>query len=692
MQQPSSFRNLFSRIFPRKHTANETKNFDIKQWEHLSPEQKIKLTDQHLAQGEIALLNDDLSALEHFESAASISPNQFEVWYRQGLSFFDYGMRFKKEKALLIASRYFKLASQISSDRFELWAIWGSVLLQLGLAYNEHHYYLESKEKLQRAIDFNRAVSKNVLASVYWDYGLVWTELAQRSGEAVDIRLSIQAFQTSLEYQETPPPEFLNDCGNAYLQMGLLINDPRLYLQAVDYLLRAIKSDQTYIDGWISLANAYSQLYINTLDEHYATKANECYEHLCQCEPTNSDHWLGWAQILSESGKQNRDSKKICLAIEKCIRSHSINPEQALLLSQWVESLAELGVLSNRLDLLIEAEEKILKATDQFPDDPDLWLAYGLCMTAFGQYYADPTYFEQAIEKLQFGLSLDRTHAEIWHALAVAHLKTAHLTNDLDMIERSTRFFARAIDLKPSCPSLIFDSANAYLLAFELHDDEAELDHALKLYESLLQNQKEALLNHPEWMFQYAIALEWLGENTDDDNHYIRAIDLYFHVLLLEPETPKIHFHIGVCLTRLYESSLENEYLKRALHHFRFALKQDEEDDEVWLEWGIACIILGTQAHDPQITNQCFTDAEQKLLRAGQLGHLSAYYNLAGLYSITSRYAEAMEFLQKAEKSNVLPPIEEMLDDEWLDNLKQTEIFAQFLANLETRHRNGPSD
>jgi|GEM_PF-319202 len=692
MLQTYSFRKMFSRFFPRRAVIDNLTDADPKQWEHLPVGQKAELADQYLSLGEIALLNDNLAALGYFESAAQLAPENFATWYREGRAFFDYGMLQDKEKALLIASRNFKLAAQLAADRFEVWACWGSVLLQLGIAYNEHHFYLEAKEKLQRAIDLGKSMPRRMLAQLYWDYGLVWTELAQHSGEAVDVRLSIQAFQTAMNYQDALPPNFLNDCGNAYLQMGLLINDSRLYLQAVDLLKNAVAANPHYSEGWLSLANAYSQLYINTMDERYVSLANDCYAHLCQDSSDNAESWLGWAQLLGESGLRNRDPKKLSLSIEKCARCHAIDPDHPALLCQWVESLSELGKLTNRLDLLIEAENKILHSTDQYPDDPDLWHAYGICMIAFGHYYHDPDYFESAIEKLQYGLSLDRTHAEIWHALASAHSEVANLTDDPDLIERSIRFFSRAMDLKPACPSLIFDAANAYLLSFELCDQYKYLDQAIVLYESLLQNQKEALLNHPEWLFKYATALQWLGNFTDEDTHYVRALDLYFNVLLLDPETPKIHFHIALCLRHIGESCGEAEYFRRALHHFRFALRQDEEDEEVWLEWGLASILLAHHSLDQETVDQSYADAEEKIIRAGQLGNQSAYYNLACLYSIVSRFEDAIELLRKALKADALPSIEEMIDDEWLDNLRQTEQFAQFLSSLETKHGQGSAE
>lgn len=678
-------RRMVLRFFPRKAGLG---NFP-KHWEQLSADQKKDLAERSLAAGELALLNDDLSGIAHFEAAATLSIENPDVWYREGRAFFEYGIGDGKEKALLLASRYFKLASQLAPQRPETWSAWGSTLLELGETYGEHHFYLEAKEKFQQAIECAGTLNKDALAHLYWDFGLVWTQIAQHSGEAIDVRSAIQAFRTAMKCRTTPPPEFLNDCASAYLQMGLLVNDVRLYLEAAELLRRALEIDENFLEGQVTLATVYTQLYINTMNEKYSALACSSYEKLCEQEPQESDYWLGWAQILGESGRLNCDLKKLRLSIEKAVRGHSLDPENPALLYQWVESLSHLGAITGRLDLLIEAENKILRANDHLADDPDLWHAYGVCLNEFGQYYSDPDYYEYAIEKLQYGLSLDRTHAEIWHALAHAHAQIANLTDDLDMIERSTRFYTRALDLKPSCPSLMFDAANAWLLSCDLHDDPKDLDQAIHLYESLLQTQKDALLNHPEWLFQYTTALEWLGEYSGDDIHYTRAADLYMHVLLIDPETPKIHFRIAMCFVRIAEYSMEAEYYRRALHYFSFAIRQDEEDDATWLEWGLALVHLAHRSYDPETMQQCYLEAEQKLIRAGQLGNLNALYNLACLYSILGRHEEAMEFIYKSEKAFALPTVEEMLEDEWLDNLRNTNIFSEFLSNLQTRHGYG---
>jgi tetratricopeptide (TPR) repeat protein len=682
--QANPLRKIFARFFPRKAVSPSIPREAIEA--NLLPEpQKKELAFRYLAQGEMALLQGNLSALACFEAASNLDGMNAQIWYRQGLAFFEYGSEDGKEKALLLASKNFKIATQIDPSFFAAWVAWGNVLLQLGRFHEEHHFLIEAKEKYQKALEYAESQPKEVLAELYWDYGIVWSEIAQHSGEALDVRLAIDALQTSKNYQEKPSPEFWNDCGKAHLEMGLLINDSRLYLQSIEYLQKAVAASPLYFDGWMSIAEGYSQLYINTLDERYVTKASDAFAVAAKMSAQDPEVWLSWGQLLGESGKNNSDPKMLRLSIEKCARAAQLDSEDPMIISQWVECLSTLGMIKARLDLLVEAEQKVLKATEQFPDDPDLWRAYGICLIAFGRYHEDADYYELAIEKLQFGLSIDRSDPEIWHTLGLAHKYYADLTNNEELIERASRFLARAMDLKPSCPALLFDSASCQLRFSEILDDFAALEQAIALFGMLLQNHKETVLHHPEWLFEYGCALEALGNFTEEEPHFSRAVEVFSHVLLIEPDFSDIHSHMAFCFMQLGNISEDSEFYKRAIHFYRLAIRQDEENDQVWLDWGTCLIHLAHHTFDGDFMHQLFMDAEEKINRAGWLGNSGAYYTLACLYSILGRVEESMEFILKALNARALPPIEEFLEDEWLETLRSTSAFAQFLTALEAK-------
>ena len=46
-------------------------------------------------------------------------------------------------------------------------------------------------------------------------------------------------------------------------------------------------------------------------------------------------------------------------------------------------------------------------------------------------------------------------------------------------------------------------------------------------------------------------------------------------------------------------------------------------------------------------------------------------------------YEKAIYHLERAELFDALPPVEEVLEDEWLENLRQTEVFRSFINHLQ---------
>ncbi len=656
-------RDLFARFFPKR----------------LVPGHEGRPPEERLALGELALNQGNIEeAIGHFEAAPRLA-------YAQGVSLLEFSLEEKHEKGLHAAARAFRIATSAKPNQFEAWFAWGIALFHLGRRHQEHHYYLDAKEKFETAALLLGERSRELTALFHWKFGLLWSELALQSGEAVDVREAIDNLNRSLESQKEPSPRFLLDQGNAYLHLGLLTNDERLYQQSIDALRKATDRDPNLAPAWSALAGAYSQLYVSTLDERYAGLANDTFARLSKLAPREADGWVAWGQLLGETGRHNRDPKKLKSAVERSAYAHTLDPKNPFPIAQWVESLSLLGALTSRLDLLIEAEDKVQRAIEHFEGDAELSYAHGLCLHAFGDYYSDPDYYDQAIEKLQECLSYDRSNAEGWHALGNAHYALGKMIQAADIMDRAIRFHARAIDLKPSCPALLFDAANALLVQSELRDTQEPLEQALRVYESLLKNQKEAVLHHPEWLYHYAVALDWYAEFTGDENHLIRSIDLLLHVLLINPDYPHIHLRVAAAFVRLGEVAGEAEYYARAHHYFQFAARSDEEEESVWLEWGLALINLAHYTPDPELMNQYYFEAEAKILRAGQLGHPLAHYQLACLYSILGRYAESMDLIRTAQKQGSLPPLEELLEDLWLENLRGTEVFAQFLSSLEAK-------
>ncbi|MEN9654920.1 MAG: hypothetical protein RL235_1032, partial [Chlamydiota bacterium] len=591
LQAHPPLRRIFARFFPRKYVLAQTEHAPVS--DALSDEEKKETALRLTAQAELALMQGNLAALSLFESAVRLDPMNPSIWLRQGLAFFEYGSEESKEKALLLANKYFKHATRLDPTLFEAWVGWGNTLLQLGRFHEESHFHLEAKEKYQRAIALSSNQQASVLYELYWDYGTACAEMAGHSGEALDQALAIEAFGKAIALELKPAPELLNQLAEAYLDMGLLVNDEIHFFNATRLIERSVQNEPRYIDGWMTLAEVHAQLYLNTLDEKHIAKASQGYSEAVKLAPKDPEGWLAWAQILAESGRINEDPRMLHQSVEKCARASMLgDPNNPEIVAQWVESLSHLGVFTHRLDLLNEAQVKVEQATEEHPDDPDLWHAHGICLGALAKYYEEPDLYEQAIDKMQTGLSYDRTSAEHWHSLALLHAEYAHLTDSLDLWQRANRFFTKAIELKPACPPLIFDAAHAHFMFSEAASDLPALEQSIYLFETLLSQYRSVVLHHPEWLYGYASALDWLGEYTGEERHVLRAIELFSHVLLIEPDFAGIHHKMGRSYVQLGHLTNEPEFYRRGIGSFRLALRNNEENDGALLDWGICLIDL----------------------------------------------------------------------------------------------------
>ncbi len=657
---------------------------------HPSSEITVRLThndiaDSLLVQGETALLKGDLSfGLECFDSALKLDARNPKLYYAQGLSLFEFGNQEGREKALLLASKKFKSASSLDPNDFTTWQTWGTLLCTLGLNSGEHHFFLDAKEKLEKAASLSADQNPGTLAELYWDLGIVFAHLAEHSGEALDWHHAIESFQLAHSYDEKLPFDFWNDFGHSCLKFASQINDVRFYVKAINCLKTAISFEPQAYDSWCLLADALQKLYFHTHDEDHFSQACESFAAAALIQPQDASIWLNWARFLCDSAKRVADIKRLRLSIEKCHRAFALNPNDPMIQAIFGEALALLGNYTERLDLIYDAQNKISQAIELENEEPDIWYSFGICMQAFGHYFNDFDYYYQAIEKFQTGLSIDRTCHRHWHAIGWTYALLGDIEEDPDILELSLRFLQKAVGLQSSTYYL-FDYASTLSKLGELTREQRWLEAASSQFERLLSLQKNAVYLHPDWLFQYACTLDALGDFYEEDFYYLRAIEVFSHALMIDPDFCLVHHRLGLALSHLGELTSEIDHFYRAVHHFRLNLKNDDENDLILLDWATALINIAVHSHDSSESDQFYRDAEHKLQTAMRLGNLQTYYHLACLYSLIGQYEKGMYCLEKAREYDALPPVDEMLQDDWLDNLRSTGDFQEFLTELDYR-------
>lgn len=632
-------------------------------------------------QGEIKLLDGDIKGLKFFDHAIELDPKNASLLCRQAEALYAFGATSKIKKYLLLANKKFKSALQIYPESFAAWSGWGNSLSLLGKTFGQHHYFIDAKEKLQKATEFAKGQADEKVAEVYWSLGQVLSNTFDHSGEVSDLTKALEIYAKASSLNEQMPIRFWNDFGKIALKLGMQINDVNLYVKAINCQKNAIAKSISNFDSWYLLGETLTEYYQITQDEDHFSQANECFINAAKLHPENNLIWISWAKLLMFSGKKLKDAKRLFAAIEKCHKAYSCNRKNENTITLWAEALALVGSISDRLDLISEAENKIAEAIDAFGQTPEVCYAHGMTLCAYGTYYNDADYYYQAVEKFQEGLSINRINHKLWYHLGRTYRIIAEMEMDSALLQRAGKFFARAINLQP-ISTYYYEYALSLSRYAEYHPEKETIENALIGFEQAFSLQKNAIYLHPEWLYQYAITLDLMGDVQDDEKYYIKSIEILKRVLMLDPEFEEIHYRIALAYTHLGELSEEVEMYTRAITHYKIAFNSNEENEQLILDWSLALMHISQVAPYEEDRQQYLKEAEFKLIQSAKLGNTEVYYHLSCLYSIMKHFEKAMYFLEKAEQFGSLPPLEEVLEDVWLDNLRQTEVFKAFISHL----------
>lgn len=640
-----------------------------------------KASESFMRQGENRLLHGDLRGVEFFDLATRLDPTNSSLYYKQGLALLEYSSDRGEERGMLLSCKRFKMATRMQSHFFEAWLAWGDALYQLGQESGEHHYFIEAEKKLAKAVSLADNQPNDVLAELYWLYGSAWSMLSQKSEEAGDMHLALKAFAKASESLDDLPLEFWLDYGHVALDLGHSINDLGAIEKAIACYKNAVSIDIEHADSWLYLAEAIGLLYSYTHDEDHFSGASECFATAVNLSPDNVSVWLSWAELLTLSGRIVKDAKKLRASIEKCHKAYNCDPEDPRIIAVWVEALAILGCITDRVDLIQEAQNKLLEILDDVDHYTEVWGAYGTCLQALAEYFNDLDFYYQAIEKYQEGLSLDRTAHRLWHGLASCYTAAAEMEMDGEIFERAHKFFQKALAIDVN-NIYLYDYAVSLSKYGQLIGSQKTLEIATYYFQQALVRQKNAVYVHPDWLFSYAVTLDLLGDFTDEPEQLVRAIEIFHHVLMVDPEYPDIHYHLGLAYNHYGDVVGDSESFTRAIHHFKLASGRDDENDNVLLEWALTLMNYAQHKGDCIDTDHYYREAEYKLTQSARLGNVQAYYHLGCLYSLIGQYERAFRFIQKAHEFEALPPLHELLDDDWLEGLRSTESFRNFIADL----------
>ncbi len=672
------------------HKFEELEPFkNNKSWAGMDESERQLLASLFVLQGEKQLSQGDQNAPKTFDLAVNVAPQDSDILYRIGTA---YAVANTSLPCLKNAENAMRQALKLQPSHFNATLALGNIYSAIGMLMHESESFNQANEYFAKA---EQIASENQLLNaphLYSHWGVCYYFQGKHSGEAVDFHKALEKFRTAAD-AGLQDKFFWNAYGDTLAELACLLDKEELFYTVVELYRNAVRQAFDYFDGWLSLGCAFQRLYDFYGNEDHFHQAAECFKMASQLNESNSVLWLKWAQLLAAAGKNKHDSKLISTAFEKFIKADACEPNSALILGLWGEALLLYGAQSENVELLREAQQKTFRSLELNPDSAEIWYIHGCSFYELGRYFNQEEYYHQAIDKFQFGLSIKQSEPLLWYGLAIAYNAIGDMRSDAKWLEKASQLFSRVIEFKGHGYRPMWNDWGVTLMRLaEITDEKSYIEQAIDKFEQVIPCDADRWDDEGinlEWLYNYGCALDFYGDFTEETVHYEKAILALSKVLHGDPKYTNARYNLALTYAHLGDLARDVECFHKSIEQFQILLSQDSEDEMGWCYYGVTIIHLAQLIQDPihpEQSQKLYEIAENKLMSALALGSTQAFYNLACLNSLQGNHQASLHYLERAEAARALPPVDQILYDEWLDNVRSTHSFRSFVNQLSAKH------
>lgn len=628
--------------------------------------------------------------LEALESAEKLTPEDVSVLCRSSQLLFRYGLLNSKGRFFLLALDKLQLASEINprffDARYVWWHLWGNILIQLGKLVGDPSLFELAIEKLERAAQ----VCDTVNPEVYWDWADAWVLLGQKSGEITDFQQALAKFDLAAQ-KEIHSPFFRIDYAHAEHLYGQLMGDPA-HLDAAMAKLRGVIVETypaegndpsiVYLAAWRKIALVAKARYQLSHNPEHFEEADKLLREAILTSPKNGELWLDWGEHFLNAGWIQRDLKLVETGLEK-LTAEKVKECDPVRVSYLLGmGLISFGLFLENLKLLKEGNERIAAALEVAPQYIPLQFAEGFAHLGLGLYFADAEALAKAAAVFENQIQEVAVAIESWYALFQTYMAWGLQEEDPLLVRKGLHAIKRVCELRPFSQVHLNEWGVALLRMRQLEDEKESVQNCVE--EAILLFQKAwDLAEEEETLYNWGCAYDLLGDITGDEEHYGKAIDLLSKALDRKPSHLHVRYHLGLALSHLGELVVNADCLLQAIELLEAVAKIETDDENVLSDLGYALLNLAQAIDDPHLPQEGESrrrEAEKALQRAAELGSGDACYHLACLYSLTNFYEASLQYLYKAAAADALPPLEDLEHDDWLDGVRTTPGFHDFLT------------
>jgi len=657
-------------------------------WQKLSHSEKKLLAKLFVLRGEKELQSSKkktalAKAKTSFTLATQILPLDYMLWYKRG-----YALSQSLDKALIEeASLCFEKAVKLCPSFIDGWCAWGALMMHRALILDDPQYLTVADEKFAMAQTLiEKDESQDYTHSeFYWQYGFLSFMIARHSEEAVDFNKAIQFYRKaqSLGCQSR---EFYNDFGNALVEFSLLINQPQMLFEAIDYYQLSVDDvdvntilPEELASRFFNLGSCYQCLFEIHHDEVFFKNAIECFISATKLNSEFFRAYIHWAGLLLYAAKLWQNV--VCLkdAVAMFSRACQISPQEPLLLAQLSEALSLFGTQEENLKMLNDACALAHAALEIDATLVDAVYSHALSLYSLGRYFQDESYYIQALQKLENEKVLHKNVSSVWHLIANCKSAYAELTDDMAFLQEALVAFEKAAKGESGRFGYFYNDWGMALLHV------AELTQDMQLAQEVIDKFEYAVvlhdLIHPYWLVNLGSAFIFFADLADDEAAYEKAIQVLTNALEVDPDSSTAYFHMGIAYSHLAEIQTDAALFDKAIYYMSEGLQRDLEDENGHCEIGLAYIHKAQLLVDTE-RKQLLEHAEYHFLQALHLGNIAVFYNLACLYALQNNTKKSIYFLEKAVDHEAHPLVEGIIEDDWLESIKGHASFKAILQRI----------
>lgn len=610
---------------------------------------------------------------DFFENLTEIEPH---ILFQQAKIYHQVGCFYHKKSFFLKAIKKLEtIDKEFFENQSSFLHLYAQLLMSLSRHMNNETSLVDAIKKMERCQELTKTADPEIRAEVLWDLGRAWVYLGEKSLEPHDTKRGLEFFSTASQLSFLNSHFWVDYAQGLYL-FGLQTANSAFLEEAATHLKKTIThgGSEPLSRAWKLLVEV--NLTLIEMDVLSMDTLDSLFFEAIAAHPEDVFLWLTWGEFYLRQGWLKKDITLIEKGLEK-LTTPKVSSTDVILFSALLGSgLCMLGLFIDDLRVIKEGEKRIQEALKFVPKNKDLLFASGLSSLIIGLYYSSLSHFKQALTLFKkVKVSYDIYYL---HALFETHLSIAFIT-------RETMHFRKALDVNES---LLKWRPNSFVFLYEAGLLLSQFAGADVILLKQAQLKFKQALSKKGWnlkcLYHYGTVLDNLGILTLDPSYFEGGIDLLSRAQATNTTSNgrDILYRLAFLYVHLGEVTRDAKNLASGLELFETFSKSKEEDDNLYCGWGYALLFYSylMREKDHAKSQHSFKQAEVKLIKALELGSLKAFYHLACLYSLSGQFALSIDYLKKAKQQNALPQMEEILKEEWLKPLRETDFFTEFMA------------